>query len=115
MALNASSTSRMVADGDLASNAASYARHLRAANLSPKTQRAYLDALVRLGSFLTDRGMPSDVSAIRREHVEAFIEDQLARLRPASCRSDIRSAAQRTFRGIGAKPPSSRACPSRAA
>ncbi len=37
---NASSTAPMLAEGDLASNAASYARHLRAANLSPKTYRA---------------------------------------------------------------------------
>ena len=78
------STSGMVADGGLASNAASYARHLRAANLSPKTQRPYLDALPRLNSFLAEHGMPNDVRVIRREHVEAFIEDQLARLRPAS-------------------------------
>jgi hypothetical protein len=33
--LNVSSTPLMVTDGDLASNVASYARHLRAANLSP--------------------------------------------------------------------------------
>ncbi len=55
----------------------SYARHLRAANLSPKTQRAYLDGLALLAAFLTSRGMPTDVAAIRREHLEAFIEDQL--------------------------------------
>ncbi|HEX7196114.1 MAG TPA: site-specific integrase, partial [Candidatus Limnocylindria bacterium] len=57
---------------------------MRAANLSPKTQRTYLDGLARLAAFLRDRGMPIDVAAIRREHVEAFIEDQLARWKPAT-------------------------------
>jgi site-specific recombinase XerD len=57
---------------------------LRAANLTPATQRAYLDGLTRLARFLTDAGMPTDVAAITREHVEAFITDQLERLSPAS-------------------------------
>ena len=74
----------IVADGDLAANVTSFARHLRAANLSPKTQKTYLDGLTRLAVFLADRGMPTDVSAIRREHLEAFIEDQLARWKPAT-------------------------------
>lgn len=85
----------ILTDGDLAANAASYARHIRAANLSPKTQRAYLDALTRLSLFLTEHGMPTDVAAIRREHVEAFIEDQLARLKPASAAN--RFASLRPF------------------
>ena len=80
----ASSTPPIVTDGDLSANVASYARHLRAANLSPKTQRAYLDGLARLATFLVHRGMPTDVAAVRREHLESFIEDQLTRLRPAS-------------------------------
>jgi site-specific recombinase XerD len=78
------STAGIVTDGDLGANAASYARHLRAANLTPATQRAYLEALRLLARFLTDAGMPTDVAAIRREHVEAFVADQLARLSPAS-------------------------------
>lgn len=82
--LNAFSTPPIVTDGDLAANVASYARHLRAANLSPQTRRAYLGALAQLALFLAERGMPTDVAVIRREHLEAFIEDQLARLRPAS-------------------------------
>jgi len=82
--LNLMSTPPIVTDGDLAANVASYARHVRAANLTPATQRSYLDALRLLGEFLTDRGMPTDVAAISREHVEEFISDQLARLKPAS-------------------------------
>ena len=79
-----SPTARILPAGDLVANVASYRRHLRAANLSPHTERAYLDALGLLGRFLDARGMPRDVAHIRREHVEAFIEDQLSRLSAGS-------------------------------
>jgi site-specific recombinase XerD len=75
---------RFLTDGDLAATAARYLRHLRAINLTPATQRAYLDGLTSLARFLTDAGLPTDVAAITREHIEAFITDQLARLAPAS-------------------------------
>jgi site-specific recombinase XerD len=74
----------IVTDGDLAGNVTSFARHLRAANLSPATQRTYLASLDRLARFLTERGMPTDVAAIRREHLEAFMEDQLAQWKPTT-------------------------------
>lgn len=93
--LTGTSTPPIVTHGDLAANVASYARNLRAANLSPKTIRAYLDALQRLASFLTARGMPTDVAAITREHIEEFINDQLARLKPASAAN--RFASLRPF------------------
>ena len=70
--------------GDLAVNRTSFARHLRAANLTPATVTTYLASLDRFADFLAAQGMPQDVAAIRREHVEAFIEDQLARWRPAT-------------------------------
>jgi site-specific recombinase XerD len=81
---SAPSTPTMVTPGDLAANVTSFARHLRAANLSPATQRTYLDSLGRMTSFLTERGMPTDVAAIKREHLESFLEDQLARWKPAT-------------------------------
>jgi hypothetical protein len=65
---------------DISANAQSFARHLRAANKSPNTTKAYLDAVARLDGFLEAHGMPRAVATIHREHVEAFIEDQLARL-----------------------------------
>jgi site-specific recombinase XerD len=74
----------MVTRGDLVANVTSFARHLRAANLSPATQRTYLASLERLLTFLESRGMPTDVAAIRREHLEAFMEDQLANWKPAT-------------------------------
>ena len=74
----------MVTRGDLGANVASFARHLRAENLSPATQRTYLASLGRLAEFLEARGMPTDVAAIRREHLESFMEDQLAHWTPAT-------------------------------
>jgi site-specific recombinase XerD len=52
---------------------------LRARNRSPKTIKAYTDAARLLSAFLTERGMPTTPAAIAREHVEAFISDQLER------------------------------------
>lgn len=80
----ASPTPPILAAGDLAANVASCARHLRAANLSPAIQDTYLISLGRLAAFLAERGMPTDVAAIRREHLESFIEDLLARWKPAT-------------------------------
>ena len=37
-----------------------------------------------LADFLVSRGMPTDVAALRREHLEAFMEDQLANWKPAT-------------------------------
>jgi site-specific recombinase XerD len=51
----------------------SYERHLRAENKSPATITAYLGALRRFDAYLAAHGMPRDLRAIRREHVEAWI------------------------------------------
>lgn len=75
---------QIVTRGDMAGNVDSFARHLRAANLTPATQRTYLASLDRLARFLDAKGMPTDVAAIRREHLESFIEDQLERWKPAT-------------------------------
>ncbi len=79
---------------DIAANAQSFARHLRAANKAPATIKGYQDAVALLDAFLEDRGMPRAVAAIHREHVEAFVEDQLARLKPASAANRYRSLQQ---------------------
>jgi site-specific recombinase XerD len=52
---------------------ASYHRHLRAANRSPATIHTYLAALDALNRWLKAQGMPTDLPAIRREHLEAYI------------------------------------------
>ena len=58
-----------------------------AQNLAPKTRRTYEEAVALLGRFLVDRAMPSEPARIRREHVEAFIADQIARWRPNTARN----------------------------
>jgi site-specific recombinase XerD len=66
-------TRPIIPAGDIAANNQSFARHLRAENLSPKTIYAYTGAVDQLGRFLAERGMPQDVASVTREHVEAFI------------------------------------------
>ena len=61
----------------LAADVVSFGRHCRAGNLSPRTTETYMDAASRLAAFLADHGMPTELSEIRREHVESFIADQL--------------------------------------
>lgn len=72
------------APGDPAPSAASYARYLRTANVAPPTMKTHGEAIRTLAAFLAERDMPTDVAVISREHVEAFITDQLARWRPAT-------------------------------
>lgn len=59
--------------GDLAENAARFRRHLRAANLSPRTEQSYLELVEALARFLASRGMPRELAAITREHVEEWL------------------------------------------
>jgi site-specific recombinase XerD len=72
-----------------------FRRHLAAENKAPRTITSYVEAVHRLNEFVAGAGMPTRVSSISRDHVEAFMEDQLARLRPASAR--VRYASLRQF------------------
>ncbi|HEX7948988.1 MAG TPA: phage integrase N-terminal SAM-like domain-containing protein [Candidatus Limnocylindrales bacterium] len=86
----------LTAAGDLEANVAAFGRHLRAANLSPATIKTYREAADVLARYLGDQGMPTDVAAISREHVEAFVTDLLARRRPATAANRYRGL-QRFF------------------
>jgi hypothetical protein len=46
----------------------SWVIHLRASNRSRKTIETYTEAVGQLAAFLAERGMPTAVHAIRREH-----------------------------------------------
>jgi len=70
--------------GSYQSLAASFKRSLLAENKSPKTVQSYMDGVELFGRFLVERGMPTGVDAIAREHVEEFITDQLRRWKPAT-------------------------------
>ena len=55
----------------------SFRRSLVAENKSGATVESYIRAVRLLSKFLRDEGMPSGVVSIRREHVEAFVTDQI--------------------------------------
>jgi site-specific recombinase XerD len=61
---------------------------LEATNRSPRTVETYLRGVNGLERFLRERGMPTAVDAIAREHVEAHFADLLARgYKPASAKA----------------------------
>jgi site-specific recombinase XerD len=55
-----------------------YTVHLRAENKSRATVSLWTGAARQLHVYLTDHGMPTDVAAIRREHLEQWLADLLA-------------------------------------
>jgi site-specific recombinase XerD len=67
-----------------------FERHLRARNVSPRTVQTYGDAVRQLRDFLAANGMPVAVENIRREHIEAFVLDLLARWKPATAHNRYR-------------------------
>lgn len=75
---------------DLAVNIQSFARHLRAENLSPRTVQTYTESCYQLTRFLAEKGMPQDVANISREHVEALMTDLLERWKPATANNRFR-------------------------
>lgn len=80
----------ILSPGDILVNNRSFARHLRAGNLSPSTIYAYCGAVDKLAAFLQAQGMPQDVATLTREHVEAFITDVLETRRPATAHQRYR-------------------------
>ena len=76
--------------GDVGVNNASFGRHLRAENLSPKTQETYTESVRQFAGFLATQGMPQDVVNIRREQVESFIEYLLEKWKPATANNRFR-------------------------
>ena len=74
----------IIAGGDLGLNIASFGRHPRAVNLSPRTQETYTEGARQFAKILADHGMPQEVVHSHREHVEAFISYLLDRWKPAT-------------------------------
>jgi site-specific recombinase XerD len=71
-----------------------WARSLRSANKSPRTLETYLEGVRGLEGFLRARGMPEAMEAIKREHVEAYVEHLLERWTPATASNRYRSLYQ---------------------
>jgi site-specific recombinase XerD len=72
----------------------SWERSLRAQNKSPRTIVAYLEGVKLLSAYLRAQGMPTNAGHVRREHVESFIADQVARWRPSTARTRFRDCQQ---------------------
>src|SRR6266487_2724091 len=75
---------------DLRSLNASFRRSLRARNKSDRTVEAYTDAVRLFADFLAAGDYPLTLTAIKREHVELFIADQLDRWKPATANNRYR-------------------------
>lgn len=67
-----------------------FARSLRAQNKSPATVYTYTSAVAQFAEFLLEKGMPTAVENICREHVESFIEHLLATAKPATANNRYR-------------------------
>jgi site-specific recombinase XerC len=77
--------------GDVAPMVASWRRSLIAEHKSPRTVEVYTASADALAKFLRSAGMPTALASIRREHVEAFLTDQLERWKPATASVRYRS------------------------
>jgi site-specific recombinase XerD len=82
------------APGDLDILAAAFRLHLQAANKSPRTIEAYLDAVARLRDYLTETDGPRDAADIDSTHVAGFIASLLARWKPATASNRFRALQQ---------------------
>jgi site-specific recombinase XerD len=85
--------------GDLTTLIPSFERSLRARNRSPKTIRSYLDVSRMFVTFLQKRGMPTVAEQLTREHVEAYIDDQLQHWSPSTAATRYR-CIQQLFRWL---------------
>ncbi len=80
--------------GDYPILARSFRRSLSADNKSMHTITAYMEGVRLLGVFLQERGMPTDVAGISREHVEAFVSDLLKRKAAGTANTRYRAVQQ---------------------
>ena len=90
---------KAIVAGDIEPLIASWRCHLRAGNLSPRTIRTYTEAATQFIQHVDSRGMPRQVAAIRREHVEDFIE-HLVDTRSASTAANRFRSLQQLFKWL---------------
>ena len=82
--------SAIEAPDDVAVNLPAFLRSLRAESKSARTVETYREAVAKLNDFLRGAGMPTDVRAIRREHLEAFMIDLLTRFKASTANNRYR-------------------------
>jgi site-specific recombinase XerD len=74
--------------------ATSFELSLHAQNKAPRTVSTYLYGVERFARFLERTGMPIEVASIRREHVEAWVAEEIVRTSASSASIRYRSAQQ---------------------
>lgn len=80
-----------VSPGDLSSLLAPFMRSLKVAGRSPRTMEVYGEAAQQFIDFAREVGIPTEASAIKREHIEAFLEHLMERGRkPATVNNRYR-------------------------
>ena len=79
---------------DLAALLPDWRTHLRARNLAPATIASYLISGTTLLDYLAAHGMPTAVSAITRDHLEAWLADLTDRVGPSTVAGHYRSPQQ---------------------
>lgn len=88
-------TTQLIPDiNDIETLLPDWRRHLRAKNLSAETIDSYLTVGTAFSDYLRNRGMPTDVTAISREHVESYLADMTDRVAPATVAKHYRSLQQ---------------------
>ncbi len=78
--------------GDVRALARSWDRSLRAMSRSPNTRDAYLESLAQLSGFLVAANLPTEVSLVRREHVEAWLVELAERRAPSTVAARYKAA-----------------------
>jgi len=81
----------------------SWGRRLRARNRSEKTIRGYGETVQVFLQFLHCHDMPTAVGEVKREHVEAFIADQLARWKPTTALTRHQALRQFFLYGLSSR------------
>lgn len=72
----------------------SWRRHLKAANLSPKTLQLYTVTATKLAGWLESNGQPTAVVDIGREQIEGFISARLEVAADSTANQEYRSLQQ---------------------
>jgi site-specific recombinase XerD len=72
----------------------SWKRHLRAANLAPRTIQSYLEAADQLVAYLDASGVPDDPDTITRGDIESFLCSLLDRHSASTAGNRYRSLRQ---------------------
>lgn len=87
---------RVVTEGDLGAEYLNFIRFIQSQNLSGNTLYAYCGAIAAMADFLTDKGYPTDVEAIKVQHLQDWMI-HLGRTKSSATANQRYRGAQRFF------------------